>query len=102
MNKECKIRLVDFGSVKALASVVYGDLEIKGFRIIDQNGEEPWVSMPSREYQKNGDRQFFNIVFIPDAARRKEFTDWIIKEYHNASNSAGNHAATGTMRRAGP
>ena len=89
MKMECKIRLVEFGSVKALVSVTYGDLEIKGFKVIDQGTDGPWVSMPSREFQKNGDRQFFNIIYIPDTAKRKEFNDWIIKEYRNAGCETG-------------
>jgi len=84
MEKSCKIRLVEFGSIKALVSVIYGDLEIRGFKVIDQEGEAPWVAMPSREFQKGGDRQFFNIVYVPDEAKRKEFVDWIIEEYRKA------------------
>ena len=81
MNFEVNVRTVEFGSVKALVSVTIGDLEIRGFRVIEQNDGDPWVAMPSREFQKEGDRQFFNIVYIADAKKKEEFCNKILEAY---------------------
>jgi DNA-binding cell septation regulator SpoVG len=87
MKKECNVKLVEFGTVKALVDIVYGDLSIKGFRVIDQEGGKPWVAMPSREYQKNGDRMFVKIVYLADAKKRKKFISWILEEFAKAASN---------------
>jgi DNA-binding cell septation regulator SpoVG len=84
MKMECNIRLVEFGTVKALVSVLYGDLELRGFKVVDQKGGDPWVAMPSREYMKDGERQFVNVVWVPDTQKKKAFTDAILKAYKRA------------------
>ncbi len=88
MKRECNVKVVEFGSVKALVSINYGDLEIRGFKVIDHEGGNPWISMPSREYQKNGERQFFDIILFPDPEKRKEFSKWLVHEYRSALNGS--------------
>ena len=84
MKMKCNVKVVDFGAVKALVSVEYGDIVIRGFRVMDKEGSEPWVAMPCREFVKDQERQYMDIVFLPDAKKRDEFTAKILKEYKNA------------------
>jgi DNA-binding cell septation regulator SpoVG len=98
MKLECDIKLVEFGSVKALVSVLYGDLELRGFKIVDQKGGDPWVAMPSREYQKDGERQFVNVVWIPNSEKKREFTDSILKEYLSQVKKGSNGNGKGKGR----
>jgi DNA-binding cell septation regulator SpoVG len=84
MNGEYKVKLVEFGTIKALVSVTCGDFEIRGFKVVDHEGGNPWVSMPSREYQKDGERQFYDIVFFPDPEKRRAFAGRVLDAYKTA------------------
>jgi hypothetical protein len=87
MKREANVRLVEFGAVKAFVTVTYGDMEIRGFRIIDHEGGNPWVSLPSKEIQKDGEKQYFNMIWFPDPKKKKEFADWLLDEYTQAVNA---------------
>ena len=55
------------GSLQATASVrIGGALTLHDFRVIQQPGQEPWVSVPQREYSKNGERRWTPIVELKD------------------------------------
>ena len=84
MDFTCDIKLVDFGSLKALVSVHIGDLEIRGFKVIDQGDGKPWVCTPSREILKGGKKEYYNIVRFADEEARKRFDAKIIEEYSKA------------------
>ena len=70
-NLSIDLRLVDFGSsVKANADVTLGlpegDLTIKGFRVIQQDGKDPWVAMPTNSYKdKSGEFKNLKIIEMP-------------------------------------
>ena len=76
---EFSFKHVDFGSLKALATVKIGEMEIRGFKVIQSEGE-PWVGMPSREVMRDGKKEYFDIVrFAPEA--RKAFSDQLIEAW---------------------
>ena len=83
MEFTCKIKVVDFGSLKALVTVNFGDMEIRGFKVIE-SGEGLWIGMPSREIMKEGHKEYFDIVRFQDNEARKRFSDLLISEYCKA------------------
>jgi len=85
MKREANVRLVDYGAVKAFVTVFYGDMEIRGFRVVDHEGGNPWVAMPSKEIQRNGEKQYLNMVWFPDPKDKKSFSDWLLEEYTAAT-----------------
>jgi DNA-binding cell septation regulator SpoVG len=80
-NRTCNIKLVDFGSLKALVSVQIHGMEIRGFKVIDQGDDKPWVAPPSREILRDGRKEYFNIVRFAEPEDKREFNDWILSEY---------------------
>lgn len=83
MKRTCTVKMLDFGSLKALVSVQMGDMEIRGFKVIDQGDGNPWVASPSREINRNGNKEYFNIVRFNTSEARQEFKNWILGEYNN-------------------
>jgi DNA-binding cell septation regulator SpoVG len=80
MERSCTIKIVDFGSLKALVSVQINGMEIRGFKVIDDNKNQ-WVAPPSREVVRDGRKEYFNIVRFEDPEDKLEFNDWILSEY---------------------
>jgi len=89
MERTCSVKTVDFGSLKALVSVQMGDLEIRGFKVIDQEGGKPWVAMPSREVVREGRKEYFNIVRFPEPEDKRSFSEWVLKAYRREINGNG-------------
>ena len=83
MKRECEIRMVDFGSLRALVSVTIDGIEIRGFKVIDtgEGDEKQWVAPPSREVIRDGKKEFYNIVRFEDQETKKEFNNWILEEF---------------------
>jgi hypothetical protein len=80
---------VDFGSLKALATVTIFGMDIRGFKVLstdavkpdsDQNSEM-WVGMPSREVLRDGKKDYFDIVRFADDVAKKAFRDWMVECY---------------------
>ena len=86
MERTATIRIVDFGSLKALVSVTIGGMEIRGFRIIDQEDGKPWVAPPSRDLFRDGKKDHFNIVRFRDKEKKAEFDAWILEAYDRELN----------------
>ena len=85
MEFTCNIKLVDFGSLKALVSIQIEDMEVRGFKIIDQGDSKPWVASPSREIVRDGKKDYYNIVRFADEEARKRFDAKVIEEYRKAA-----------------
>jgi DNA-binding cell septation regulator SpoVG len=58
-NIEVEVRLVQHGKLRAFADVTItapvGDITIKGFRVVCEDGKQPWVGMPQSTYTKDGE-----------------------------------------------
>ena len=65
-----KLNLVEKGNFKGFADVQVGQIEIRGFRIIQQPGQSAWVSVPQSEYTKDDEKRYYNIVVMPDDLKR--------------------------------
>lgn len=57
------LRLVhNAGNLKAFARISYGETTVNDVRIIQQPGQQAWVSPPQREFEKDGKRQWVSVV----------------------------------------
>lgn len=102
MSRTATFKMVDFGSLKALAAVtIDSNMEIRGFKIIDSdNGDGPWVGMPSREMVRDGRKDYIDVVrFVGEDAdsKRKEFHNWLIGEYKKAAKEEAEPAKPATL-----
>jgi len=66
-----RIRRVEKGSLKAFATVMIDRITIRGFRIVQQEWQRAWVSVPQVEYMKDGEKKYAPIVILPDALKRE-------------------------------
>jgi DNA-binding cell septation regulator SpoVG len=86
MNKELKIEKIeikevkDKGNLKAYVKATINDLSISDMKIVEgQNGM--FVSMPSREYLKDGVKKYSSYVFIEDEKQREELNRVILSKF---------------------
>lgn len=65
-------RHINKGTLKAFFSVqIAGKVIIHDCRIVQQEGQKPWASLPQSEYtNKDGKKVYRPIVELPDAWRR--------------------------------
>lgn len=74
MNKIiiCNIRLAyNSGNLRAFADVEIDDVVIMGFRIIQEEGKHPWVSMPQIPYKdKKGKTKYFDMIGMSEKLER--------------------------------
>jgi len=54
-------------------------LVIKGC-LLHEKGEKRWINFPSREFIKDGERKFINIIVIPDSDTYWRFQAWCLAE----------------------
>ena len=78
-----KIRPVEFGAIKALASITLDPLglEIRGIRIAHPPHEDPWVDWPSKEFASTTKPGRFQIVHFPLMNHRLAMEQTIIRAY---------------------
>lgn len=70
------------GNLRAFATVnVSGRIRIADVRVIQQPDKLPWVSMPSRAYEKDGIRKWAPIVELLDETLKGEISEAVLKEY---------------------
>src|SRR5262245_44077489 len=55
-----------FGNVKAFCSVAIGGLKIHDCKILQQEGKEAWVALPSARFEVNGQTKYKTLVEVPD------------------------------------
>jgi len=60
-------------------------MSIYGCRVIQQEGQRPWVSMPQVEYQKNGHKKYFAVVKILDEKLKEDINDAILTAYKDGA-----------------
>ena len=56
-----------------------GPLRIKGC-MLHEKGEKRWINFPSREFIKDGERRFINVIEIPDSDTYWRFQHWCLVE----------------------
>ena len=77
------VKVVNFGSLKALASVTIDGMEIRGFKVIDSD-VSTWVASPSREIVRDGRKEYYNIVRFEDQEKKRQFEEAVLEEYRRA------------------
>lgn len=59
------------GNLRAFANVVIGGIKINSCRVVQQPGQQAWVSMPQREYvDKEGIKKYAPVVELPDELKQ--------------------------------
>ena len=83
---------VERGQLKGLANVsipsALGEITLRGFRVIEKDGQAPWVGFPTSGYVKNGKPQNYPLLELPASLRRK-VVDAVLAEYDRARKRAG-------------
>lgn len=65
-----KIKPIAKGSLRAFVSVKLGGVTVHDCRIVQQDGQNAWVSMPTREYQgQDGKKKYAPIVELSDTLK---------------------------------
>jgi DNA-binding cell septation regulator SpoVG len=78
------LRKVDFGTVKAFFDVDFEKIKVKGFKLIQQNGQAMWCSAPDEKYtdKKTGKPAYKKIVEITDIQLAGKISAAAIEEYN--------------------
>jgi DNA-binding cell septation regulator SpoVG len=77
-----ELKLLDnAGSLRALACVKIDDIEIHQFRVVQQDGQDAWVSVPQASWidSETGEKRYKNLVEMPSDLHYK-----VKKEIMNA------------------
>jgi DNA-binding cell septation regulator SpoVG len=70
------------GNLRAFAVIsVAGKLRISDVRVIQQPDQKPWVSMPSRAYEKDGQRKWSPIVELIDDQLKETISQVVLAEF---------------------
>jgi DNA-binding cell septation regulator SpoVG len=70
------------GSLRGFAVVtIAGKIRISDVRIIQQPNQRPWVAMPSRAFEQNGERKWSPIVELIDDDLKSEIANAVLAEY---------------------
>ena len=82
-----EVRRVAFGKLKAFADVTiptpFGEITIKGLRVIQQEGQEPWIALPTSSYVKDGKAVNVAIIELPRSLK-KMIADEVLAEFRRA------------------
>ena len=76
------IKRVNAGSLRAFVAVNIHEVIIKDFRVVQQEGQAPWVSVPQVEYTRNGERRFKPLIQLP-VDLKKEVSQLVLKAYRD-------------------
>lgn len=75
-------RLSSGGALKAFASVRLGAMTLHDFRVIQQPGQEAWVSPPQKEVTVKGERKWYPLVeFTKESTTWGKIQQLLIAEY---------------------
>jgi len=84
MERTAEVRLVDFGSLKALIHICVGPMFVRGFKVIDQGEGKVWIAPPSREIVREGRKEYYDIVRWANKEAKEEFDKWALEMYAQA------------------
>jgi len=59
------------GNLRGFASIRMGGVTIHDCRVIQQPGQRAWVSMPQREYTKDGQKKYTAVVELSDGLKQQ-------------------------------
>jgi DNA-binding cell septation regulator SpoVG len=83
-------------SIKAYADVTLptplGDITHKGFRVVQKNGEAPWVGFPNSTYIKNGKKVTRPFLEAREALLR-QIADAVLAEYADQAKARASNGA---------
>lgn len=86
-----ELKVFERGSLKAFADVTIptqlGELTVKGFRVVQKDGEGAWIGFPSTSYTKDG-KTVNNQILETSKALKRKLTDLILAEYKRATGTA--------------
>lgn len=72
------------GNLKAFADMILpnplGDITIRGFRVVQKPGSEPWVAFPQTSFLKNGNVQYVPLLEM-SRRLRSQIQELILEEY---------------------
>ena len=57
-----EIKPIAKGNLKAFVKIRLGDIVINGVRIIQQAGQQAWVSCPQQTVERDGEKSYFPII----------------------------------------
>ena len=81
-------RLENCGNLKAFADLIFptslGDVTIKGFRVVQKEGSDPWVGFPQTSFQKNGSTKYVPLLEL-NRRVRNQVQEIILKEFKKQS-----------------
>jgi len=64
------LRPITKGNLRGFVDLKLNDIEIRGFRIIREDGKTPWVSVPQVPYKdKEGKIKYFNMIGVSRGAK---------------------------------
>jgi hypothetical protein len=75
------VRIVDFGSLKALVSIKMMEMEIRGFKVIEKPDGGRYVAPPTREVYRDGKPEYFNLVRLGSKEATQKFRRLILDAY---------------------
>jgi DNA-binding cell septation regulator SpoVG len=74
--------ITNAGSLRGFATInIAGKIRISDVRIIQQGTQAPWVSMPSRAYEQNGQRKWAATVELLDDKLKREVSQAVLEEF---------------------
>jgi len=88
MSEELQVDLMlrDAGTMRATAEVTFpvgqGFLTVSGFKVIETVPGKPWVSLPSKDYTKDGVRKFQKLLELSKHLLRT-VQDAVLKAYRD-------------------
>ena len=77
MTIECiKYTPVNRGTCVGLASVYVSSwgLDIHGLSVHQKDGKR-WLNLPSKEYEKDGEKKYFNCIYFRESDKHKLFCE---------------------------
>ena len=83
-----RIRPIEKGNLKAFADVQIGEIEVRGFRVIQQPSQGAWVSVPQTEYTKDNEKRYHNIVVLSEDLKQKVDAE-ILRAWGETKNNGG-------------
>ena len=82
MIKIDSIKNVSYGTLKGFATATVGGIKISDIKIIQQEGQKPWISLPSREFEVEGQKKYKPIVEIVDPDLKGALAAAILDAYY--------------------